>query len=180
MHNKRVIESPKLLIGGTLWCALCICICVACAWAIRIRLVSTTTHRDWVGCQIIFIFMAVYILICFILALPRWLRVISFNKNMITLKGAYGARKVMRYADIYDILLYTERRGLHSISYIIISKDKIYIKELCAAGQFKETDRMLVVRDRKVIRTMIYQALSPQQESTFGYRLLKNGIDYND
>ena len=175
MCNKRVIESPKLLIGGTLWCALCICICVACTWAIHIRLVSTTTHRDWVGCQIIFILMAVYILICFILALPRWLRLISFNKNMIVVKSAYAAKNVMRYADIHDILPYTERRGLHSISFIIISKDRIYVKELCAAGRIRETDRMLVVRDRKVIRMMIYQALSSSQKSTFGYRLLKNG-----
>ncbi len=177
MRNKRVIESPKLLIGGTLWCALCICLCVACTWAIHIRLVSSATQRDWLGCQIIFILMAVYILICFILALPRWLRLISFNKNMIVVKGAYGAKNVMRYADIHDILPYTERRGLHSISFIIISRDRIYIKELCAAGRIKETERILVVRDRRVIRMMIYQALSSSQKSTFGYRLLK---DYND
>lgn len=177
MHNKRVIESPKLLIGGTLWCALCICLCIACTWAIHIRLVSSATQRDWIGCQIIFILMAVWILICFILALPRWLRLISFNKSMIVVKGAYGEKNVMRYADIHDILPYTERRGLHSISFIIISRDRIYIKEVCTAGRIKETERILVIRDRRVIRMMIYQALSSSQRSTFGYRLLKN---YND
>ena len=96
---------------------------------------------------------------------------------MIVVKGAYGEKNVMRYADIHDILPYTERRGLHSISFIIISRDRIYIKEVCTAGRIKETERILVIRDRRVIRMMIYQALSSSQRSTFGYRLLKN---YND
>lgn len=173
---KKVIESPKLLIAGASWCSLNICLCIACIWAIRSGLALTATYRDWVGCQIIFIFVIAWIFMCGILALPRWLRVISFHENMIAVKGLYGDKKAIYYKDIRDIVLYRERRGLNSISFIVVSKDKLYVNSLSSEERIKETDRTLVLRNRKATRELLYQVLSSSQRSAFGYRLVNQGI----
>ena len=139
MQNKKIIESPGLLVAGTVWCALCIVICGLCTWVIHNGFVITTTYRDWIGCQIIFVFMALYIIGCFIMALPRWLRLILFDEKMIVIKSVYGAKVAMHYADINDILLYREQRGVRLISFIVISKDKLYIKSSLQKKQSRET-----------------------------------------
>ena len=113
---------------------------------------------------------------CGILALPRWLRVISFHENMIAVKGLYGDKKAIYYKDIRDIVLYRERRGLNSISFIVVSKDKLYVNSLSSEERIKETDRTLVLRNRKATRELLYQVLSSSQRSAFGYRLVNQGI----
>ena len=91
----------------------------------------------------------------------------------MTVKSPFKAGYTMRYADIRDIVLYREQHGNVTLSLIVVSKDKIYLKSLEDVDRLKDSQRMLVLGNRRKTRELLYQALTPRQQAEFGYQLLK-------
>lgn len=169
MKDKKVkiFAHPVLLFGGLMSEAFQLVICIITVILLEIGFYPANSKEDKIGCQVIFIIIALGVIVGTILCLPRWLVRIEFSEDAIVYHSAFTKavkRSYNYYPYIYKAWYF--HGGVIPIGYraiyIVLSQKVLSPAELEHINQVAISDSVIKIRYSKRVYDKLLHVL-PQK-----------------
>ena len=160
----RIIANPHLFYGGTIYVVFVFLLSLYVAFFI-ITPDSVNPPEDTNLTRGFFVFSGIAIIGAGILCMPKWLEIITFEKDVIKFKPAFRKKIIKQYSDYQFIhLAHYSHLGL-PIRFIVISQRKLTKSELENINKIKSNGQVIKVKYSAKTITKLQQVLTEKQKN---------------
>ena len=161
----RIFLNKPLLVGGCIYCGLCIVLCTLMVFFLEKEFIKTTSQSDKIVSMIIFSALGILVIISSVLCWPKWGSSIVCTSKGIKVKSQ-TIISYDRYRYMYDA--YYTHRGILPIGYkvhfIVLSQVKLKDFELNHINQIKSSQQILIFRKNHKLISFLLSVLPENQK----------------
>ena len=167
----KIIANPILFYGGTIFVIFVFLLCLYMAFFIITPDVINPPEdinliRGW------FIFLGVAMIGAGLLCMPRWLQIITFEKDVIKFKMAFHKEVVKTYSNYQFVYLaYYSHLGL-PVNFIVLSKRKLNQNELENINLVKSNEQIIKIKYSAKTIIKLKQVLTEKQKNQLAKQLV--------
>ena len=160
----RIIANPHLFYGGTIYVVFVFLLSLYVAFFI-ITPDSVNPPEDTNLIRGIFVFLGIAMIGAVILCMPRWLEIITFEKDVIKFKPAFG-KETIKHCSSYQFvqMAHYSHLGL-PVRFIVISQKKLTKSELENINKIKSNGQVIKVRYSAKTIIKLQQVLTEKQKN---------------
>lgn len=162
--NVKIFAHPVLLFCGLITETFQLVICIITVVLLETGFYQAKSEEDKIGCQVIFIIIALGVIVGAILCLPRWLITIEFAEDVIVYRSAFSKavkRSYNYYPYIYKAWYF--HRGIipvgYRANYIVLSQKALSPAELECINQVAISESVIKIRYRKKVYDQLLHVL---------------------
>lgn len=168
----QIIANPILFYCGTLFVIFVFLLCLFMTFFVITPDVvnppeDTKLIRGW------FVFMGVAMIGAGLLCMPRWLEIITFEKNVIKFKSAFHKEIIKPYSNYHFVYLaYYSHLGL-PVKFIVLSQRKLNQSELENINKVKSNGQVIKIKHSEKTISKLQQVLTEKQKNQLDKQLNK-------
>ena len=168
----KIIANPPLFYGAIIYVVFCFLLCFCMAFFV-ITPDLVEPPEDTTSVKAIFIFSGVAMISAGILCMPRWLQIITFEKDVVKFKTAFGKEITKPYSNYQFIYLaHYSHLGL-PVNFIVFSQRELNKSELENINKTKSDEQIIKIKYSEKTLSQIQCFLTDKQLNQLNNQLNK-------
>ncbi len=168
----KIIANPFLFYGGTIFVIFCF---ILCLWVSLFVITpdSVDTPEDVNLVRGFFMFLGVTMIGAGLLCIPRWLEIITFEKDVIKFKPAFH-KEVTKSYNNYQFAYFAHYSHIgFSVKFIVLSTRKLNTYELKNINKVKSDEQIIKIKYNKKTLTKLQYFLIEKQNNQLNKQINK-------